>query len=112
MIKQRYQQHDPQHMPWTNPRPRRKDYGSEYPVRGWFRRNMGYISSVLSRAISGSLGWIKTNIGYIIAGSVAVGMIFVFFGLFILAVHLLPGAIEEEISRQVAVFETATGVRK
>ena len=82
MLKQRYQQHDPQHMPYYIPK-KRKDYGNEYPVKGWFRRNLGYIIFLLS--------------GF--------GAVLCFGAMLLLTFHLLPGAIEAELDRQIGVYQ-------
>ena len=82
-MKQRYQHHAPQHMPWTNPR--RKDYGSMYPVR---RR-----ASLLSAAT-----------GFLAIALFIAGLLVTF--------HYLPAAIDAEIAKQEAVVERSTGVRQ
>ena len=84
MLKQRYQQHLPEHMPYYIPRKTRKDYGQPFPVkRSWFRRTLGYIIFLLS--------------GF--------GAVLCFAAMLLLTFHLLPNAIEAEIDRQVAVVE-------
>jgi hypothetical protein len=59
-----------------------RHYGQPFPVRvGWFRRNLGYI----------------------IAMSSCIGVVVAFGALILLTFTLLPGAIEAELDRQIAV---------
>jgi hypothetical protein len=61
-----------------------KHYGQPFPVRvGWFRRNLCVIIAALS----------------------GVGIIAAWAGVILLTFHLLPGAIEVEMERQIAVVE-------
>jgi len=83
MLKQRYQHHDPQHMPYYIPR--RKDYGSMYPVR---RR-----ASLLSAAT-----------GFLAIALFIAGLLITF--------HFLPAAIDAEIARQTAVYQQIMEARQ
>jgi len=60
-----------------------KDYGSEYPYIPWRRQYRRLINTML----------------------VSLATIIIFMSVLCVSISLLPGAIEEEISRQVAVVE-------
>jgi hypothetical protein len=68
-----------------------KDYGAEYPVgRGWFWQYLAYIIFLLS--------------GF--------GAVVCFCAALLLTIYLLPGAIDAELDRQIAVVERSLGVSK
>jgi hypothetical protein len=60
-----------------------KDYGSEYPYIPWRRQYRRLINTML----------------------ISIATIIVFMSMLVVSIKLLPGAIDEEISRQVAVVE-------
>jgi len=64
-----------------------KDYGSEYPYVSWRRQYRRLINTMI----------------------VSLATIIIFMSLVVLSIMLLPGAVEEEISRQVAVVESSIG---
>ena len=84
MLKQRYQQHLPEHTVFHIPRKTRKDYGQPFPVKlSWFRRNLDYIIFLL----------------------VAVTAVLCFAAALLLTFHLLPNAIDAELDRQIGVYQ-------
>ena len=86
-MKQRYQHHAPQHMPFTAAV--RKDYGQPYPVQRRRQRR----ESVLSAA----------------TGFLAIAF---FIAALLVTFHLIPNAIDAEIARQTAVVERSLGVSR
>jgi len=67
-----------------------KDYGSEYPYIPWRRQYRRLINTMI----------------------VSLATIIIFMSVLCLSIILLPGAVEKEISRQVAVVENALGGNK
>jgi len=66
---------------------RYKDYGAEYPYVSWRRQYRRLINTIIA----------------------SIATIIIFMALVVLSIILLPGAIEKEISRQVAVVESSLG---
>jgi len=64
-----------------------KDYGSEYPYVSWRRQYRRLINTMI----------------------LSIATIIIFMSLVVLSISLLPGAIEEEILRHVAVVENSLG---
>jgi len=67
-----------------------KDYGSEYPHIPWRRQYRRQITAMI----------------------ISLATIIIFMSVLCLSIILLPGAVEEEISRQVAVVESVLGGNK
>jgi len=67
-----------------------KDYGSEYPYVSWRRQYRRLINTMI----------------------LSIATITIFMSLVVLSIMLLPGAVEKEISRQVAVVENSLGGNK
>jgi hypothetical protein len=65
-----------------------KDYGSEYPYIPWRKRYSRLINTM----------------------TISLATIIVFMAMLVAGIIMLPGAVEKEISRQVAVVEKALGV--
>jgi hypothetical protein len=83
--------------------------------RQWFTAKYGNVPSFTAsvrrqekhyrQSFPVRVGWFRRNVGFIIAGLSAVGIVVAWAGVILLTFHLLPGAIEAELDRQIAVVE-------
>ena len=64
-----------------------KDYGAEYPYIPWRRQYRRLINTMI----------------------LSIATIIIFMAVLVVSIIMLPGAVEKEISRQVAVVESSLG---